>query len=52
MLYAKIQPQSFLGSGKEDFKVFLPSMGMAAILFNGAEPFKQIVNTLSTEGPK
>ena len=27
-------------------------MGMAAILFNGAEPFQQIVNTLSTEGPK
>ena len=26
-------------------------MGMAAILFNGAEPFKQILNTLSTEGP-
>ena len=26
-------------------------MGMAAILFNGAEPFVQIVNTLSTEGP-
>ena len=24
-------------------------MGMAAILFNGAEPFEQIVNTLSTE---
>ena len=26
-------------------------MGMAAILFNGVEPFKQIINTLSTEGP-
>ena len=27
-------------------------MGMAAaILFNVAEPFKQIVNTLSTESP-
>ena len=26
-------------------------MVMAAILFNGVEPFKQIVNTLSTEGP-
>ena len=24
---------------------------MAAILFNGAEPFEQIVNKLSTEGP-
>ena len=26
-------------------------MGMAAILLNGAEPFEQIVNILSTEGP-
>ena len=26
-------------------------MGMAAILFNGMEPFDQIVNILSTEGP-
>ena len=26
-------------------------MGIAAILFNGAEPFQQIVNILSTEGP-
>ena len=26
-------------------------MGMAAILFNGIEPFEQIVNTLSTKGP-
>ena len=25
-------------------------MGIAAILFNGAEPFEQIGNTLSTEG--
>ena len=34
MLYTKIQPQSFLGSG-EDFLVFLPYMDMAAILING-----------------
>ena len=27
-------------------------MGMAAILFNGTEPFEQIVNIPSTEGPK
>ena len=27
-------------------------MGMAAILFNGAEPFEQITNALLTEGPK
>ena len=26
-------------------------MGMAAILFNGGEPFEQIVDILSTEGP-
>ena len=26
-------------------------MGMAAILFNGAEPLEQIVNILSTEDP-
>ena len=35
----KIQPQKFLGSG-EDFQVFLPYMGMVAILFNGQEPFQ------------
>ena len=26
-------------------------MGMSAILFNSAEPFDQIANILSTEGP-
>ena len=26
-------------------------MGMATVLFNGAEPFELIINTLSTEGP-
>ena len=26
-------------------------MGMAAILFNSAKPFEQIVNSPSTEGP-
>ena len=40
MLYTKIQPQSFLGSEEEDFEVFLPYMGMAANLFDGAEPFE------------
>ena len=50
MLYTKIQLQSFLGSGEEDFLMFLPYMDMAAILYNGAEPFEQIGNTLSTEG--
>ena len=33
MIYAKIQPQSILGS-REDFYRFLPYMGMAAILVN------------------
>ena len=50
MLYTKIQPQSSLRSG-EDFQEFLPYMDMAAILFDCAEPFEQIGNTLSTDGP-
>ena len=45
MLYTKIQPQSFLGSGEENFYVFLPKMGMAAILFSSAKLFEQIVST-------
>ena len=48
MLHTKIQHQSFLGSGEEDFEVFLPYMGMAAVLFNGVEPFEQIINILLT----
>ena len=51
MLYTKIQPQSLLGSGEKDFQEFLPYMDMVAILFNWAEPFEQIGNTLSREGP-
>ena len=35
MTYAKIQPQGILGSGEEDFLIFLAYMGMAAILVNG-----------------
>ena len=50
MLYAKIQPQSLLGS-EEGFEVFLPYMGMAAILFNIAKPFEQIVSTTLTGVP-
>ena len=49
MLYTKIQPQSLFSSREEDS--VLPYMGMATILFNGAEPFEQIVSILSTEGP-
>ena len=31
--------------------LFLPQMGMAAILFTDAEQFEDIDNTPSTEGP-
>ena len=51
MLYTKIQPWRFLGSGEEDtFLVFLPYMGMAAILVNGPWPYVQIFNPPLTEG--
>ena len=49
MLYTKIQLKAFLVLEKK-FVSILPYMGMAAILVNGAEPFEQIVNILSTEG--
>ena len=39
MSYTKIQPQSLLGYLEVLSVFFLPYMGMAAILFNGAEPF-------------
>ena len=39
MTYAKIQPQGILDSGGEDFYMFLPYMGMAAISVNGPQPF-------------
>ena len=51
MLYIKFQPQSFLVSGEEHIKCFLPYIGIATILFNGTESFNQIVKTFSTEGP-
>ena len=51
MLSTKIQSQSFLSSGEEVSSVVYHIWGMAAILFNGAEPFEQIVNVLWTEGP-
>ena len=41
MLYTKIQPQRILK--KTIFKSFLPYMVIATILFNGVEPFEQIV---------
>ena len=43
--------QSFLGSGEEDFLSVITYLGMAAVLFNVAEPFEQIGHILSTEGP-
>ena len=39
MIYAKIQPQGILSSGKEDLKRFLPYMGIVAILVIGLRPF-------------
>ena len=39
MIYATIKPQSILSSREEDFKRFLPYMGMAAILVNETWPF-------------
>ena len=41
VLYTKIQPWSFLGSGEEYFRCFLPYMGIANILPNDAESFEQ-----------
>ena len=46
----KIQSQSFLGL-REDIQEILPYIDMVTILLNGAEPFEQIGNTISTEGP-
>ena len=43
-----IQSQSFLGL-REDIQEILPYIDMVTILLNGAEPFEQIGNTLSTE---
>ena len=39
IICAKIRAQGLLGSGEEDFKGFLPYMGMAAIFINGPCPF-------------
>ena len=36
-------------SGEEDFQEFFPYIDVASILFNCAEPFKQIGNSLLTE---
>ena len=43
--------KAFLVQEKKIFKFFLPYIGMAAILFNDAEPFEQSINVTSTEGP-
>ena len=48
MLFTKIQPWSFLGSG-EDLG-FFTIYGMAAILINRPWPFVQIFNNPLTEG--
>ena len=39
MIPAKVQPKGILGSEGEDFKRYLPYMGVAAILVNGPRPF-------------
>ena len=49
MLFTKIQSQSFLSTGEENFEVFFTYMGMSSILFNGAEPYEQVVNIPSTD---
>ena len=51
MLHTKIQSQNFLGSGEENFKCFTIYVHGSHHVFNGAEPFEEIVNTLSTKGP-
>ena len=51
LLYTMIQPQSVFGSGEEYFMCILPYMGIAAILFNDAGQFEQVINASSTEGP-
>ena len=51
MLYTKIQTKSFLDSGEDFPVVFFQYIDMAAIFFNCTEPFDQMGNTLSTEGP-
>ena len=43
--------KAFLVLAKKIFKCFLPYMGMAAILFNGAKLLKQTDNIPSTKGP-
>ena len=39
IICAKIRAQDLFGFGEEDFKRFLPYMGIAAILINGQQPF-------------
>ena len=42
-------PRIIIWTNLADFES--PSLGMADILFNGAEPFEQIVNTPLKQGP-
>ena len=48
MLYTKIQPKAFLVLEKKIFSV-LSYIGMAAVLFVGAEPFEYIGNIILTD---
>ena len=51
MLHTKVSLGLFLALEKKISKHFLTYMNMAAILFNDVEPFEQIDNTSSIEGP-
>ena len=51
MLYTKIQLQSILDSGEDEYSLLLCVLFYEAILFSDVELFEQIDNTLSTEGP-
>ena len=42
MLYTKIQPQSFLSSGEDDFKSFLPYIYTAKHIFQ----WREIIRTI------
>ena len=50
MLYTKIQPQSFLGSGEEDFEEFLPYIDMAVSYSIARNHLNKLTIPILTEG--
>ena len=50
MLHTKFQCHRFIGSGQEIFVMFLPYMGMAAILVMVPGPFEELF-VPKTAGP-